>query len=135
MINNIEVSYEKINWFHTLVFRVGNVNFNELIDYMKETPNQFFEYDSAHPLIRCIGFFDLVKKAKERGELDLDMPDYIRMDGTLQNRGTAIVNTIRLRNVYGADIGEVTKAEIKARKQVYQIVDFLRKYAPGFKIK
>jgi hypothetical protein len=60
----------------TLIFEIGNIDVQKLVEYAKAHPNQFSpdnQYNVVDPesnFIRLTGFFDLIEKARENGELD-----------------------------------------------------------------
>ena len=120
----------------TLIFMVAGVDINKLIKYVKQNPNEF----SPDPMkcrinkkdkdIRIFGYFNIVKKAKEAGDL-CDVINYFRMESIIPERGLGTVNTIRIYNVDGTNIQDVIKAQIIARKQEKQLIKFMRKYIPG----
>lgn len=105
----------------TLMFR--------LVDFMQE---RFAGYVAAHPdqWRGVYGLWDLIRAATEAGELDLKRED-ILFFGTVHPREVS-VNSTRVTHVLGTDVWDLTYAEWESRRQLRQIVDFLRKRVPGF---
>lgn len=129
--------------------KVGNIDVAPLLEYMKAHPEQVCENDCSKPLIRFAGFFDLVEQAIAGGDLESDMmkvPEYLlavegtqegarrylRVDGVFPDKGTAMIGYGA--NVYcdGTDAFSLTRAEIAARRRNKALLNFLRKYIPGF---
>lgn len=120
----------------TLYFRIGGVDDERLRSWMKanrqllkDSPADE-EIDSQRSLA-FLGMNELVKEAKERGELDPEIAPRILMY-QLPHEGQYSVNTTRLQNVDGTDVWDLTRAEIILRKQVLQIHRFLKKRVGGF---
>jgi hypothetical protein len=119
----------------TLYFRIGGVDNAALRQWMKtnrhllkDTPTN--EEIDSQKAIALLGLNDLVKQAFDTGELDSEVAPRILMY-ELPN-GQFSVNTTRLQNVDGTNAKDLTKAEIRLRKQVLQVYAFLKKYIGGF---
>ncbi len=129
--------------------RVANIDMEKLIGYMKANPTQICETDLSKPLIRMAGFFDLVERAMANGDLEDDMmcvPDnlletegtlegkrrYLRIDGIFPERGTAMIGYGAPVSCDGTDVFSLTRGEREARRRNNILLDFLRKYIPGF---
>jgi len=122
----------------SLLFRMGNVDINKLVDYVKNNPDNFTSQDprthvvdSEEKIIRIQGFFSQLEEAKKRDEVDPSI-HYIRLDGVLVDRGIVTFNTTRVYNIDGTKTEDVTRAMLIARKQMMQLVNFAKKYMPGF---
>jgi hypothetical protein len=119
-----------------LLFEIGGIDFNRLREYEKSHPDQIqpIHFDSVTKdgkiAVRISGFYDLVSKAREKGELDKDCY-YLRLEDCWLERGSALVNTTRVYNIDGTDAKSLSRAEVETRKQVRQIIRFLRRYVPG----
>jgi hypothetical protein len=72
----------------------------------------------------------LAKKAHELGELPPSVDQLWFF--TLQN-SIVSVNGTRVNRVDGTEVKDLTRAELESRKQIPQVIDFLKKYVPGFK--
>ena len=121
----------------TLLFRLGGVDIETMLQYVHEHPEDFSKDPNQMMLdvegknIRVFGFFSLVERAKAGGYLYSDC-HYFRVESVFPERGTLLVNTIRIYNVDGTNPEDVTRAEIEARQQQLLLVEFVRKYVPGF---
>jgi len=94
--------------------------------------NAFAAYRQAHPdQWRGVhGLWELVREASAAGELALARED-ILFFGTPHERELS-VNSTRVTGALGTSVWDLTLAEWQARRQMKQIVAFLRKYVPGF---
>jgi hypothetical protein len=92
----------------------------------------FAAYNEAHPSQwRGVhGLWDLIRQAAAAGELDLPRED-ILFFGTPHEREVS-VNSTRVTGALGTSVWDLTRAEWTARRQMRQIVAFLRRYVPGF---
>jgi hypothetical protein len=121
----------------TLLFRLGGIDVEALLDYVTLHPGEFSKdpnqmmLDTKGKNVRIFGFFGLVEEAKRRGYLYPDC-HYFRIEAVMADRGTGLVNTIRIYNVDGANPGDVTRAEIEGRRQQRLLLDFAQKFLPGF---
>ncbi|MBW3097206.1 FAD-dependent oxidoreductase [Pseudohoeflea coraliihabitans] len=122
----------------TLMFRMGNVDTKQLIEYYKANPDEFYqepmkcllEEDRDPPLFVFAGFFSLIKKAKESGGLYLARESMGLQ--ALPNTGQILVNATRVQGLDAVDAGDLTKAEVDARKQAASVVRFMKDNLPGF---
>jgi hypothetical protein len=119
----------------TLYFRVGNVDNEELRRWMKVNrdllkDNPTDEEIDSQKAIAFLGLHDLVDKAIAAGELDDEVAPRILMYELPNNQFS--VNSTRLQNVDATNAKNLTMAEIRLRKQVLQVHDFLKKYIGGF---
>ncbi len=121
----------------TLLFRLGGVDVEAMLAYVRahledfsKDPNQMM-LDVAGKNIRIFGFFSVVERAKAEGCL---FPEchYFRVESVFPERGTLLVNTIRIYGVDGTNPADVTRAEVEARRQQRLLLEFARKYVPGF---
>jgi len=74
--------------------------------------------------------YQLTKKAHELSELPSSVDQLWFF--TLQN-GIVSVNGTRVNRVDCTKVKDLTRAELESRKQIPQVIAFLRKYIPGFK--
>jgi FAD-dependent oxidoreductase family protein len=120
----------------TLLFRLGNVDIRRVVEFARQHPDQFtadpnFQLlDLEGGVVRISGFFDLVAQARERGELDKDC-HYLRFEGVFPDRGTLFVNSTRVYGRDGTDVWDVTRGSIEARRQMDQLLRFIRQSVPG----
>lgn len=121
----------------TLLFRLGGVDVQAMLGYVRQHPEDFSKDPNQMMLdvegknIRIFGFFSLVERAKREGGLYPDC-HYFRVESVFPERGTLLVNTIRIYDVDGTDPQDVTRAEMEARRQQRLLLEFVRKYVPGF---
>ncbi len=121
----------------TLLFRLGGVDVNAMLAYVRAHPEDFSRDPNQMMLdvdgknIRIFGFFSLVERAKAEGGLYSDC-HYFRVESVFPERGTLLVNTVRVYEVDGTNPEDVTRAEIEARRQQRLLLAFARKYLPGF---
>jgi glycine/D-amino acid oxidase-like deaminating enzyme len=105
----------------TLMFRMAEFQTTGFADYVQAHPDQ---WRGVH------GLWDLVAQAAAAGELDLPRED-ILFFGTPHAHEVS-VNSTRVAGVLGTDVWDLTRAEWQSRRQMRQIVDFLRRRVPGF---
>ena len=108
----------------TLMFRMMDFERIAFETYVKEHPN---EWRGVH------GLWDLVRRATEAGELDLPRED-ILFFATPHPREVSVNSTrvTRPTPLLGTDVWDLSYAEWVSRRQLRQVVTFLRRYVPGF---
>lgn len=108
----------------TLLFRMMDFERTAFETYVKEHPKQ---WRGVH------GLWDLVHQATEAGELDLPRED-ILFFATPHPREVSVNSTrvTRPTPLLGTDVWDLSYAESVSRRQMRQIVAFLRRYVPGF---
>jgi hypothetical protein len=116
----------------TMNFVMGGVDLDEIKAYMCENPGEFHsdslidELDHL-PLTGVSGFFSIWKKYS---------PPEIPRDRLLffagMQPGEVNVNTTRIVNRNGTKPKDLSKAEQEGRTQVKLLIEFCRKYVPGF---
>lgn len=72
----------------------------------------------------------IVCRAGKAGEL----PENVGVVRTYRTSrsGEAVVNATQINYVDGTNVHDLSKAELEGRRQAFQILDFLKKYAPGY---
>jgi hypothetical protein len=105
----------------TLMFRMVEFERAAFAAYAKAHPGQ---WRGVH------GLWDLIQQATAAGELDLPREDMLFF-GTPHDREVS-VNSTRILGALGIDVWDLTRAEWESRRQMRQIVAFLRRYVPGF---
>lgn len=105
----------------TLMFRMGDFERAAFEAYVRKHPDQ---WRGVH------GLWDLIQKATEAGHLELARED-ILLFATPHDEELA-VNSTRVTRVLGIDVWDLSYAEWESRRQMGQIVRFLREYVPGF---
>jgi len=121
----------------SLLFRIGGIDVGALLAYVRAHPREFAKDPNQMMLdiegknIRIFGFFGLVEEAKRQGYL-FDDCHYFRIEAVMPERGTALVNTVRIYDVDGTNPDDVTRAEIEGRRQQRKLLEFARAFVPGF---
>lgn len=116
----------------SLMFKVGGVKMPDVREYIKQNPEQFI-WNSECDIdgyLAVSGFFSLVKKAQQNGDLSIPRDRVLFFQGLVE--GEIIVNMTRVIKLSGIDAHDLTKAEFEAHAQVDEIVSFFKKYLPGF---
>lgn len=122
----------------TSVFRVDHVDIPSLIGYIEANPKEFYDapgqktwrIEHEPPFFTIGGFFSLIKQARERG--DLELPHNSIWLGPLPRQGELFINATRVNAIDGTSSLELSRAEAEVRRQAWSIMNFLRKYVPGF---
>ena len=119
----------------TMMFKVGNVNLDKIIELADQTPEDFMihpEIDSLSSLKRVAisGFFKTVESARRKNELKVNRDRVLFFE--LDRRGVIGVNMSRVIDKIATKGFELSEATIEGRRQVFNIMDFFRKYLPGF---
>lgn len=120
----------------TLKFKVAGVDTAAIKAYAKQRPDQFrlgpggLKALLDEPLISICGFFDLLAEARANGELDLQR-DQVLFFNT-PHPDEVVVNMSRVGRIDGTNPDDLTRAEIQSRRQVAQLMKFLKEKVPGF---
>lgn len=114
----------------SIMFTMGNVDTsknpgqynNKLLKFedLGTTKEEFFKL----PYAGTVGFED-------NGDL-IPLPQGRILIGRTGRPGEMLVNMSRIVGVNAADADELTDAEVKAQLQVMYLVDFLKRFVPGF---
>ncbi len=105
----------------TLMFLMTGFKRSMFDNYVEQHPDQWSGVN---------GLRDLIKEATAKGDLNIPREDILFFGTTRED--VVNINSTRITNVKGIDVWDLTHAEIEGRKQMAQIVAFLRKYVPGF---
>ncbi len=98
----------------TVVFSLANVDTDKAFAYKKEDPR--FE------------------KALARAEADgvfVHPDDKLGNFVTVLREGTVFCNSVRVRDIDGTNVEDLTKAELESRVRILQQLEFMRRYIPG----
>lgn len=104
----------------TLMFRMADFEQAAFAAYVRAHPDQ---WRGVH------GLWDLIRQATAAGELELAREDLLFF-GTPHARELSVNNT--RASGLGISVWDLTRAEWESRRQMRQIVAFLRRYVPGF---
>src|SRR5690606_20881189 len=105
----------------TLMFRMVEFRREAFEAYVRRHPDQ---WRGVH------GLWDLVGKATKAGDLKLPREDILFF--ATPHEHEVSVNSTRVTRVLGTDVWDLSYAECVSRVQMRQIVEFLRRYVPGF---
>ncbi|MFP5349326.1 MAG: FAD-dependent oxidoreductase [Gammaproteobacteria bacterium] len=105
----------------TLMFRMVEFEREAFAAYVQEHPDQ---WRGVH------GLWDLIRRAQASGELSLPREDLLFF-ATPHPREVS-VNSTRVTKVLGTDVWDLSYAEWHSRRQLRAIVEFLKRYVPGF---
>ncbi len=115
----------------SMLFKLGHVDYAPIRAAMRREPEQFVLRKGAleQPYTAVSGFFELVRHAKEAGELTVDRDRVLLFQGVREDE--AIVNMSRVIRKRSTDAEELTEAELEARAQVDELTRFFRRFVPG----
>jgi hypothetical protein len=123
----------------TLKFDIAGVDLHTALEWVRANPEQvrFPKLDMTADIdqmltgvISIAGYYDLVKEAKEKGELSVpgDLVFFI----SRPRPGEVVVNTTHIGMVDGTRSEDLTRAEIEGRRQMMSLMKFFREHVPGF---
>lgn len=130
----------------SLFFRMGGVDLDRHLAYVKANPDQFMLGEDPwigksraeiaaglarwtdYPLIT--GHYDAVKAAKARGEFHQNRERVVFSITTTP--GVVTINATSMLNYDPTDGEALSRAALEGREQIYVVRDFFRKYVPGF---
>jgi hypothetical protein len=119
----------------SLMFRLSHVDLNELSAYLREHPDQMrtsltVAQRTAPALTAVAGLHELWKRAREDGIVDI--PRELVSFFISPYADEVTVNMTRVVEIDPLDPDDLTRAEIDARMQVMQLLEFFRARVPGF---
>lgn len=106
----------------TLFFEVGNIDKERYIAELEEKKHLLDNH-----MGNCYSW--TVQEAKANGDWTLDKNELGMYEQNLPSRWK--VNTTRMSFVDATDTEQVTKAMMEGRRQVQEVLAFMRKYVPG----
>jgi FAD-dependent oxidoreductase family protein len=126
----------------TRIFRVAGVDVEQMFAYLREHPEEMDlperwdgAADTAQDLTAASVVMDafptLVAQARAAGELMVPR-DRIGVE-TGPVPGVVTINATRVHGVDGTDPDALSRAEIETQRQMFDVLQFLRRRAPGFK--
>jgi hypothetical protein len=120
----------------TLMFCLAGVNTEKLRLSIANEPRTYLtdfipaEYFGQNKQFIVVGLRELIAKARmERG---LNIPNERTIIITGLREGEAWLNMTRVAGVDGTDARSLTLGEIEARRQMADIITYLKSYVPGF---
>jgi FAD dependent oxidoreductase len=119
----------------SLMFRLSHVDREALAAYVRHNPDQMRTSLKAHErsaesLTAVAGLYELWEAARARG--DVTVPRELVSMFATPYADEVTVNMTRVVDVDPLDPDDLTRAEVEARAQVMQLVDFFRRDVPGF---
>lgn len=120
----------------TITIRLDNVDNERLRRRILEFPEKYDLYVMPHCQFRSaekhivVGLKNLVDQAASEGFAGMPCPRVIYTPGL--SDGSAMVNMVHVHGVRCHDERGLTRAEMEGRRQVPIVVEFLRRYVPGF---
>lgn len=119
----------------SLMFRLSHVDLSKTATYVRMHPDQMRTSLKAHerlaPAMTAVaGLYDLWSDALEHGEVSV--PRELVSFFISPYPDEVSVNMTRVTNIDPLDPEDLTRAEIEARGQVMQLLEFFRKRVPGF---
>ncbi|WP_213583052.1 FAD-dependent oxidoreductase [Paenibacillus sp. J2TS4] len=115
----------------TMKFRMKGVSLEEVKQYMKEHPEQFYEKTmidelDQYPLTSVMGFYKQWKEAN----LSIPREGILFFAGPREDE--VLVNVSRVSGLDPTQVEGLTQGEIEGRKQVMELENFFQKSVPGF---
>ena len=119
----------------SLMFRLSHVDLAKTATYVRMHPDQMRTSFKAHertaPALTAVaGLYDLWHAALEHGEVNV--PREVVSFFITPYPDEVSVNMTRVTNIDPLDPDDLTRAEVEARMQVMQLLEFFRKRVPGF---
>ncbi|NLJ86008.1 MAG: FAD-dependent oxidoreductase [Firmicutes bacterium] len=118
----------------TLIFRIGNVDIEQVLSYVRDHPQDFHlpygvEALPTSGLVGISGFFSLVQEAIEKKEIP-PYRDRLLFFGL--GKQDVIANVTRIMGLSGVDAHDLSSAETLGRSQAWTYFAFMRRHIPGF---
>ncbi|HLI95299.1 MAG TPA: FAD-dependent oxidoreductase [Candidatus Baltobacteraceae bacterium] len=119
----------------SLMFRLSHVDLSKTATYVRMHPDQMRTSLKAHerlaPAMTAVaGLYDLWNDALEQGEVDV--PRELVSFFITPYADEVSVNMTRVTNIDPLNPDDLTRAEVEAREQVMDLLEFFRKRVPGF---
>ena len=119
----------------SLMFRLSHVDLSKTATYVRMHPDQMRTSLKAHervaPAMTAVaGLYDLWNDALEHGEITVPRELVSFFISPYPDEVT--VNMTRVTDVDPLDPDDLTRAEVEARGQVMQLLEFFRNRVPGF---
>lgn len=127
----------------TRIFRMAGVDVAKMLAYLREHPEEMslpdrwqggLDYESGDletPSVVLDAFPTLVAEARAAGVLTVPRDRIGVETGPLP--GVVTINATRVHGIDGTDPDALSRAEVETRRQMYEVVEFLRRRVPGFK--
>jgi hypothetical protein len=125
----------------TLMFRMDHVDVDKIrLALARDDDNAHMvpgfganaEYYLRAERFALDGFRNAVQRARENGDLPPDYPQRWAIVATQPREDEVFINMAMVTGFHAIDAWELTRAEMEARRWVPIVVNFLKKYIPGF---
>ena len=119
----------------SLMFRLSHVDLAALSAYVRQRPEQMRSALKTHErtpeaLTAVAGLYELWNAARERGAVNV--PRELVSFFATPYADEVTVNMTRVVGIDPLDPDDLTRAEVEARAQVMQLLEFFRRDVPGF---
>jgi hypothetical protein len=119
----------------SLMFRLSHVDLAALSAYVRQRPEQMRSALKTHErtpeaLTAVAGLYELWNAARERGSVTV--PRELVSFFATPYADEVTVNMTRVVGIDPLDPDDLTRAEVEARAQVMQLLEFFRRDVPGF---
>ncbi|HEV3153883.1 MAG TPA: FAD-dependent oxidoreductase [Candidatus Baltobacteraceae bacterium] len=119
----------------SLMFRLSHVDLSKTAAYVRTHPDQMrtslkAHERTAHALTAVAGLYELWNEAGTSGEVSI--PRELVSFFITPYEDEVTVNMTRVTGIDPLDPDDLTRAEVEARLQVMQLLDFFRSRVPGF---
>ncbi len=119
----------------SLMFRLSHVDLAKTATYVRMHPDQMRTSLKAHertaPALTAVaGLYDLWHDAQQHGEVEI--PRELVSFFITPYADEVSVNMTRVTDIDPLDPDDLTRAEVEARAQVMQLLEFFRARVPGF---
>lgn len=119
----------------TMNAKVSGVDTQRMIEYIRAEKEDMLPttpFDELHAIPRSgmQGAYSKIRAARESGELNVDRDMVLCFE--TNNPGEYILNMSRVIRRSAVSSWDLTAAEIEGRRQVHEIVAFMKKHIPGF---
>ncbi len=106
----------------TLFFEVGNIDRDKYLGELEANKSNLDNH-----IANC--FAKYVEEAKRNGDWTLDRNELGNYEQNIPGRWK--INTTRIAHIDATKTSDITKALIEGRRQVQEVVAFMKKYLPG----
>ena len=125
------------------IFRVGGVDLDQLWGYLETHPDEMSapagwsgqSHDIDHlrrtPGAHLEGLAALIRQARNAGDFTIQKDSMGLF--TFPGQNIVGVNVTRVQGIDPTNPDDITRAEIKSRRQMMEATRFLQRYVPGFK--
>ena len=125
----------------TLMFRMDNVNLDKVLLAVALNPDNArtnkgrgpgAEYFLNVRRFNLDGFTDQLEEARRKGDIPADYPMRWVILQPCARGDEVSINMAMTTHFIASEAMDLTRAEMEARRRIPVVVDFLRKYIPGF---